>query len=519
MKPSDRRALDGSHPGSAQAVESAAAGNVWVLIAAILGSSLAFIDGTVVNIALPSIQSGLHATSGELQWVVESYALSLASLLLVGGSFGDSYGRKMIFLFGTVLFAIGSAWCAFAGSIEGLIAARTVQGIGAAFLVPGSLSLISSAYPPSTRGRAIGTWSGFTAMMGAGGPVLGGWLVEHFSWRSVFMLNLPLAAVVVGITLWRVNESKNEKLDKALDWPGALLASVGLGGITYALIEASEKASGVLLLLAASVGVIALIAFLVREARCPAPMVPLALFKSRTFAGANLITFFLYSGLGGILYFLPFTLIQIHHYSAAEAGAALLPLILIIFVLSRWTGGLVATYGARAPLTVGSVIVAAGFALLAWPGVGGSYLKTFFAPVVVLGLGMAICVAPLTTSVMNAVPENQSGVASGVNNAVSRVAGLLAVALFGLVLSMLFNKSLDLHLLPLGLSQAAQSQVNEQRALLGAAVNPDARVMEATRVSFVFGFRVIVLIASSLALASAISAWLMLDHDKTRRQP
>jgi EmrB/QacA subfamily drug resistance transporter len=449
--------------------------------------------------------------------VVESYALSLASLLLVGGSLGDSYGRKMVFLFGTVLFAAGSAWCAFAGSIEGLIAARTVQGIGAAFLVPGSLSLISSAYPPSTRGRAIGTWSGFTAMMGAGGPVLGGWLVEHFSWRSVFMLNLPLAAVVVGITLWRVNESKNEKLDKALDWSGALLASTGLAGITYALIEASEKTSGVLV--AGAVGVIALIAFLVREARCRAPMVPLALFKSRTFAGANLITLFLYSGLGGILYFLPFTLIQIHHYSAAEAGAALLPLILIIFVLSRWTGGLVAAYGARAPLTLGSVIVAAGYALLAWPGVSGSYLRTFFAPVVVLGLGMAVCVAPLTTSVMNAVPENQSGVASGVNNAISRVAGLLAVAVFGLVLSVLFNQSLDMHLLPLGLSQAAQSQVNEQRALLGAAVNPDARVMEATRESFVFGFRVIVLIASGLALASAISAWLLLDHDKKRRRP
>ena len=517
MKPSDRRAPGGSHPRSAQAVESAATGNVWVLIAAILGSSLAFIDGTVVNIALPAIQSGLHATSKDLQWVVESYALSLASLLLVGGSFGDSYGRKKVFLFGTALFAIGSAWCAFVGSIEGLIAARTVQGIGAAFLVPGSLSLISSAYPPSTRGRAIGTWSGFTAMMGAGGPVLGGWMVEHFSWRSVFVLNLPLAAVVVGITLWRVKESKNEKLDKSLDWSGALLASIGLGGITYALVEASEKESGVLV--AASAGVIALIAFLIREARCPAPMVPLALFKSRTFAGANLITFFLYSGLGGILYFLPFTLIHIHHYSAAEAGAALLPLILIIFVLSRWTGGLVATYGARAPLTVGSIIVAAGFALLAWPGVGGSYLKTFFAPVVVLGLGMAICVAPLTTSVMNAVPENQSGVASGVNNAISRVAGLLAVAVFGLVLSVLFNKSLDLHLLPLGLSQVMQQQVNEQRALLGAAVNPDARVMEATRESFIFGFRVIVLIASSLALASAISAWVLLDHDKKRRKP
>lgn len=478
------------------------------MIAAILGSSLAFIDGTVVNIALPAIQTGLHASASNLQWVVESYALSLASLLLVGGSSGDRYGRKRVFLLGTVLFAGGSAWCAFAGSIDALIAARTLQGIGAALLVPGSLSLISSAYSPAKRGRAIGTWSGFTAMMGASGPVLGGWLVEHFSWRSVFFVNLPLAAVVVAITAWRVDESRNKALVHALDWPGALFASAGLGGLTYALIDNS--------ILAACLGVAALIAFLIREARCASPMVPLALFKSRIFSGANLITLFLYSGLGGVLYFLPLTLIQIHHYSATQAGAALLPLILIIFALSRWTGGLVATYGARMPLTLGSGIVAVGFALLAWPGTGGTYLLTFFAPVIILGLGMAICVAPLTTSVMNAVSEDQSGVASGVNNAVSRVAGLLAVAVFGWIVSALFNHSLDSRIASLGLSQGVLGQITDQRALLGASVVQDARAMEAIHASFVAGFRAIVMIAAGLALASALSAWLMLSGDRVK---
>ncbi len=481
-------------------------GNTWVLVAAILGSSLAFIDGTVVNIALPAIQTGLHASASALQWVVESYALSLASLLLVGGSFGDRYGRKRVFLFGTVLFAIASAWCACVGSIDALVAARTLQGIGAAFLVPGSLALISSAYPPDTRGRAIGTWSGFTAMMGASGPVLGGWLVEHFSWRAVFFVNLPLAAIVVAITAWRIEESRNRTLAQSLDWPGALFASTGLGGVTYALIDHS--------LLAGCAGVAALIAFLVREARCAAPMVPLALFKSRTFAGANVITLFLYAGMGGAMYFLPLALIQIHQYSATQAGAALLPLILLIFALSRWTGGLVARYGARRPLTGGSLIVALGFASLALPDTGGTYVRTFLAPIVILGIGMAICVAPLTTSVMNAVSEDQSGVASGVNNAVSRVAGLLAVAVFGLVVSVIFNHALDAHLASLGLPNEVQKEIADQRALLGASVVHDARAMNAIHASFVSGFRAIVLGAAAMALASAVSAWWLMNDDR-----
>ncbi|WP_255580736.1 MFS transporter [Caballeronia sp. dw_276] len=493
------------------------AGNMAVLIVAILGSSMAFIDGTIVNVALPALQSALRASSSNLQWVVEAYALSLSSLLLVGGSMGDIYGRRKIFLLGVSLFAAGSAWCGFVGSVDALILARGVQGIGAAFLVPGSLSLISAAYPSAQRGRAIGTWSGFTAITAATGPVFGGWLVEHISWRAVFFINVPLAALVIWMTIRYVHESRNMLISRRLDWPGALLACVGLGGVTYALIEGVN--GGMSVLIAALAGLAAMTGFIVVEARSLSPMVPLALFKSRTFSGANLITLFLYSGLGGVLYFLPLNLIQVQHYSATQAGAALLPLILIIFLLSRWSGGLIARHGSKGPLTIGSLIVAVGFGLLAWPGIGGSYWATFFAPLVILGLGMAICVAPLTTSVMNAAPENQSGVASGVNNAVSRVAGLIAVALFGLILSASFNRSLSTRLEPLGLSQIQRHQVDEQRPLLAAATSPNAQIVRAIDESFVAGYRVVVSLAAILALASAVSAMLFLEAQLTTKPP
>jgi EmrB/QacA subfamily drug resistance transporter len=512
MTVADERTRDESLQAPLQSAHEGTAGNVFVLIVAILGSSMAFIDGTIVNVALPALQNGLHATASNLQWVVEAYALSLSSLLLVGGSMGDIYGRRTIFLLGVVLFAIGSAWCGLVGSIDSLILARGVQGVGAAFLVPGSLALISAAYPAAQRGRAIGTWSGFTAITASVGPVLGGWLVENFSWRAVFFINVPLAALVVWMTIRHVRESRNAAISTRLDWPGALLACMGLGGVTYALIEGSN--GGLKVTIAAIVGLAALAGFFVVEARSSTPMVPLALFKSRTFAGANLITLFLYAGLGGVLYFLPLNLIQVQHYSATQAGAALLPLILIIFLLSRWSGGLIARYGSKGPLTLGSFIVALGFGLLAWPGIGGSYWSTFFPPLVVLGLGMAICVAPLTTSVMNAAPENQSGTASGVNNAVSRVAGLLAVALFGLILSASFNHSLDKHLKPLGLSQAHRHEIDQQRPLLAAATSANPQVARAIDEAFVAGYRVIVSVAAALALASAVTAALFLETHK-----
>lgn len=492
----------------------------WILAATILASSMAFIDGTVVNLALPYLQRNLNATVIGVQWVVEAYSLFLSALVLVGGSLGDHYGRRRIFLAGVGLFAIASAGCGLALSIEQLIIARALQGVGAALLVPGSLSLISASFAAEERGKAIGTWSGFSSMMMALGPVAGGWLIDHVSWRGVFFINLPLALAVVVISLRHVPESHDQNNVAGLDWLGAILATLGLAGLVYGLVESARFGFANRTVIGAlGLGIAALTIFGFHEARAANPMLPLGLFRSHNFSGANLLTLFLYAALSGSLFFLPLNLIQVQHYPATMAGAALLPFVVLMFLLSRWSGGLVDRFGSRLPLIIGPVVAASGFFMFTLPGTTGSYWTTFFPAVVVLGFGMAISVAPLTTTVMTAVNEDRAGTASGINNAVARVAGLLAVAVLGVVMLQTFSRGFASRLSLLDTSAEVRQSLLAQRVRLGglevpASVEPVVRtqIEAAVSQSFIAGFRLLMFVAAGLSLAGAVSAYVMIGR-------
>ncbi len=455
-----------------------------------------------------------------MQWVVEAYALFLAALILVGGSLGDHYGRMRIYATGIALFTLASVACGFAPNVTFLIIARAVQGVGGALLVPGSLAIIGATFDSEKRGRAIGTWSGFTSITSALGPVLGGGLVQYISWRWVFFINIPIAVIVLVVLFLHVPESLSEEDQRAgLDWWGATLATLGLGGIVYGLTEANNVGFGApAVLVALAIGVVAMIAFLVVEMRRRAPMLPLSLFRSPTFSGANLLTLLLYAALGGTLFFLPFNLIRVQGYSPTAAGAANLPFVLLMFFLSRWAGGLVARYGAKLPLIIGPLIASAGFVLFAIPGIGGSYWTTYFPAIMVLGLGMSVSVAPLTTAVMGAVDARRTGIASGVNNAVARTAGLLAIASLGIVAVFTFSASLNSNLAALPISaQVRSSLIAQQNKLVGidipASLNSAAHaaVQQAISTSFISSFRVIMLIGAALALISALSSFLLIE--------
>ncbi|MGB3640221.1 MAG: MFS transporter [Rivularia sp. (in: cyanobacteria)] len=493
----------------------------WVLVATILGSSMAMIDGTVVNVALPVLQESLNASATQLQWVVESYALFLAALILVGGSLGDRFGRRLIYACGVTFFALASGWCALSPNINQLIIARAFQGVGGALLIPGSLAIISASFIDSERGKAIGTWSGFTAITSAFGPILGGWLIENLSWRWIFFINVPLAIAILSILFSYIPESRDREFTR-LDYWGATLATLGLGTLIFGLIESSVLGLFHPLVIGCTAfGIIILGAFVFVEANIYSPMIPLSLFKSRTFLGANLLTLLLYAALGGVFYFVPFNLIQVQGYSPMAAGAAFLPFILLMFFLSRSSGNLVNRYDAKLPLMVGPIIAAVGFILFALPGIGGSYWLTFFPAIVVLGLGMSISVAPLTTTVMGSVRKRQVGVASGVNNAVSRIAGLLAIAIFNIFVFNAFNLSLDRRLAKLNVPSQVKQALAAERINLAAAKVPDNisneltnAIEKAIALSYVDSFRLIMFIAAGLAVASAVIALLTIDRRK-----
>ena len=491
----------------------------WVLAATIVGSSMAFIDTSVVNVALPAIQADLSAAVSEAQWVVNAYMLMLGALLLVGGAAGDRFGRRRVFIIGVAVFAAASVACTWAPNSAALIAARAVQGVGGALLVPGSLAIISAMFPEEERGRAIGTWAGASALTTALGPVIGGWLVDAWSWRVIFLINVPMAIVAVALAIWHMPESREESGDVAVDWLGGALAVMGLGALAYGLTLASEHGwAGATVVGFLTTAVLMLGLFVWREARASRPMMPLELFRSRNFSGANVITLLLYFALGGAMFFIPFNLIRIQGYSASLAGAAFLPFSLIMGVLSRWSGGLIERYGARTLLTLGPAIVGVGFALLAVPDIGGSYWTTFFPPMVVLGFGMAVSVAPLTTSVMRAVEDRHAGVASGINNATARIAGMLAIAVLGMVAVAAFGKAVDQRLDRMSLSSEMRELVRAEIPKLAEAQPPRSmegaqreQLQRAFKDSFVYSFRVVALVAAALAFVSALCGWVFID--------
>ena len=405
----------------------------WVLAVAVVGSSMAFLDGTVVNVALPELGRDLDASTSSLQWVLNGYLLTLASLILLGGSLGDRYGRRRVFVIGIAVFTVASVLCAMAPTVEMLIVARLLQGIGGALLTPGSLAMLEAIFRPKDRARAIGAWSGLAGVATALGPLLGGYLVDAVSWRAIFIINVPIGIAVVAMALRHVPETRDPTATGPLDFPGAILAALGLAGTTYALIEAPEQGAEPLILLAGIGGVLALVGFVVAERRSSNPMLPLSIFASRQFTAANLVTFAVYAALGGF-FFLFVSFLQISlGYSAIEAGAASLPVTALMLALSARSGMLAQRIGPRIPLTVGPLGIAAGLIMLTGIEPGDSYVSSVLPGVIVFGLGLTLVVAPVTATVLAAADARHSGIASGINNAVARVAGLLAVAVLPVV--------------------------------------------------------------------------------------
>ena len=480
----------------------------WVLLATILGSGMAFIDSTAMNVVVPVLQSELNATIPQVQWIIEAYALFMSSLMLLGGALGDKFGRKRIFALGIILFTGASVWCGLSPNTSQLIVARAFQGVGGALLVPGSLAIINISFSDERRGWAIGTWSAFTAITTALGPILGGWLAQNISWRLVFFINVPLAVIVLATLYWRIPESKKGSGDERVDVWGSLFATLGLGCIVFALIDSGNIGFGHPKVIVPFVaGGIFLLAFLFHESRTAFPMMPLNLFKSKTFSGGNLITLLFWGAWSGAVFFIPFNLIQLQGYSASGVGFAFMPLIIALFVISPWAGGLVAKYGAKPPLIVGTILGSIGFYLFTLPGIGGSYWTTFFPAITVLGIGMAIIISPLTTAVMESVTLNESGVASGINNTVGRIAGLLSVAIMGVFALSTFNGSLDHELTSIDLPIEARQSIDDQRIKILLIDIPEelesetkTSVKAAIENSFLASFRLMMLISAGLVL-------------------
>jgi EmrB/QacA subfamily drug resistance transporter len=498
------------------AVNRAAGAKPWVLLASILASSIANIDESIVNVALPAIETDLQTSAVVVQWLVNAYTLCLSALLLVGGASGDQFGRRRFFIVGLSIFAAASLWCGIAPGLAQLIFARAVQGVGAALLLPCSLALIGATFDETERGKAIGTWAGSSAVASAIAPLLGGWIVDHFSWRWIFLVNPLIALAAIWIAYYHVPESRDPDAKPGLDWRGTILVFLGLAGLAYGLI--ASPISGwrdPIVLVSITGGLLLLVGFLYAERRSGTPILPLSLFQSRTFSAVNLLTLLLYAAMGGVFFFLPFALIQVHGYPATLAGAAFLPFTIIMAALSRWAGGLLDRLGARLPLMIGPAIAALGIGVMGLTVASGSYWE-FLVAIAILGFGMVVTVAPLTATVIDAVPAHETGLASGINNAVASVANLLAIAILGAVALSILDHELARNLQNPALSagvkhaiQAARGQLVIEPALANIHGADRANAELILKASLADSVSWVMLIAGAFALSGAAAGTLL----------
>ena len=488
----------------------------WTLISTILASGMVFIDFSALNVALPAIQTDMNISGKSLLWIINAYSLFLSSLLLVGGSLGDLYGRKKIFIIGIIIFSVSSFLCGISPGKGLLITARAFQGVGGALMVPGSLAIISAVIPAERRGKAFGTWSMFSALTTIIGPALGGWLAGLGLWRVIFFINIPFAIFTIAALIIKVPENKDHSAKK-LDITGAVLATLGLSGITYGFLEASDKGFGnPVIQLSLAVGLLALIVFIIVEKKSSHPMMPLNLFKLKRFSGVNAMTLFVYAALSASLFFLPLNMIQVQGYSEEIAGISLLPFAILISGLSRFSGIFSDKFGARLPLIAGSFLAGLGLLFFTFPGLTGGakdYWTTYFPGILILGIGMGIVVAPLTATVMECVPKDKTGIASGVNNTMARTAGLLAIAVLGAIILITFKNTLETNVNDLNISENKKTELINNAGDLAETQPPKqitteqtSQVEQVIKMSFIQSFDFIIYIAVALAWLGSIIA-------------
>jgi EmrB/QacA subfamily drug resistance transporter len=498
----------------------------WIMASAILASAMAFIDGTALNVVLPSLQQSLHANGTDLFWILNAYLLMLASLILLGGSLGDKLGRRKIFMIGIVIFIAGSAACGFAPDVHYLVAFRAFQGMGGALMIPGSLSIISSSFSDKERGKAIGTWSAITTVVTVGGPIMGGALADAGLWRYIFFINIPLGTASLFILWFKVPESTDEDSDHRLDYPGAITTVSGLALLTFGFLRIPATGfNNIGVYISLTMGVLLLVLFVMIEHKSKHPVMPLQLFLNKTFSGANLLTFFLYAGLGGGILFIALNMVQVQGYSQLQSGLTLLPFTILMIVIARFAGALSDKHGPRWLLIVGPAVTGAGLLLLSFvkqTNGPAEYWTTFFPGIVAFGLGMSFTVAPLTATVMGSVANHFSGTASGINNAMSRISSVFANAIFGALAVLLFTASLQLQVKDLSLSPNTKRAVMDQAFNLGNATVPDgvpdkAVILASYHKSFINAYRIIMQVCAALAFLGAFISFLFIKNEMVQQ--